>query len=163
MYYFIFRYTISQIHGRYFVCYLSFLFPDEGTGFELAPPTDAFIPPDWEQMWARIAAYPLVRRGFGLNWLKRGILAMNAATTNTVFVGTNATITRVYGTWAFGNIIFIWISSNSRKDISTNHDANAIKVILNGLWVIHFKSSKTKSFQHILVNGHTVWYHFYGN
>ena len=100
--------------------YLSFLCSRE-TGFCDAPPTDTFIPPDWEQIWARVAFYSLTKGSFG-KWLRNSLVASNdvsfAFAVNKVVLGTKEPMVRIFFSFS---ITFFSNGSNSRNDISTNH------------------------------------------
>ena len=100
--------------------YLSFLCSRE-TGFCDAPPTDTFIPPDWEQIWARVAFYSLTKGSFG-KWLRNSLAASNdvsfAFAVNKVVLGTKEPMVRIFSSFS---ITFFSNGSNSRNDISTNH------------------------------------------
>ena len=99
--------------------YLSFRCSRE-TGFCDAPPTDTFIPPDWEQIWARVAFYSLAKGSFsnGFRQLAASKAATNAYVVNKVVLNITEPMIRIFSSFS---ITFFSNSSNSRNDISTNH------------------------------------------
>ena len=96
--------------------YLSFLW-SRGTGFCVAPPTDAFIPPDWEQMWARVAFYSLAK-GSLMNGMAGSKAATDAFIVTSIVLDTIEPMIRIFSSFS---ITFFSNNSNSRNDISTNH------------------------------------------